>query len=737
MASTEAGSIVTSGGELITKYEAEARQPSPPVEIPANKTTGPDPSMTAPPDDIVYPEERLTTEATPDSDKFRVPVQPVQPIQPLILRRTVSGSYTGTAFGFKLDLRVDVDRPGMLNTASFDFFTVGAVSTYYGSFVVNSPSITYSTTNVIVDGFITGTRTMWANRVKIQIPRNTILHPAADAKMTLLQNSIAGNTYTCAFQSPYFRTVKLETDAEVGTSLLGDYDTASLPCPGPNRIINVVKAYQEAGINMVYTGSNNTINSSEGGADSRWTESEMHASMVKHFSVFSNQVQWAVWLFAARKATSSTLLGIMFDYLGMKPHRQGCAVFQDTVKSYHPSTNDYNRHLLYTYVHELGHAFNLLHSWDKSRPDSLSWMNYDWKYDSRNGAGSYWTNFNFIFDRQEIKHMRHGFRNSVIMGGNDWAVGAGLEAPHSHESVFASEMEENRTGVKLLVEPIKKSYAFGEPLVVELKLRCMDLNGVTVNANIHPKYEQVKIGIMKPNGKVVTYEPVAHNCAIEKWENLTAENNTVYASAYIGYGKEGFYFDQPGFYKLKAAYLHHDGSIVTSEEVTIRVKSPFNKAEDDIADLYFSNDAGMQFYMMGSDSPSLQKGMDDLRLVADKYDKNDLSVYANLILGVNEGMKFKVVDPKEGKVQTRKRDLSAASKNLTKVFNESKGEKGIDNITLNWAYRHLAKAFLLEGDDQTAKSILSALEQAFAQKNLKPKVKETIKAQSKEVLTLK
>src|SRR5690606_27938231 len=98
-----------------------------------------------------------------------------------------------------------------------------------------------------------------------------------------------------------------------------------------------------------------------------------------------NTPQWAVWLLAARKATSSSLLGIMFDYTGNAPHRQGCAVFQDSLRNYF-SGSDYNRNLLYTYVHELGHAFNLLHSWDKSRPDSLSWMNYPWSYDQRNGA---------------------------------------------------------------------------------------------------------------------------------------------------------------------------------------------------------------------------------------------------------------------------------------------------------------------------------------------------------------
>jgi hypothetical protein len=100
-------------------------------------------------------------------------------------------------------------------------------------------------------------------------------------------------------------------------------------------------------------------------------------------------------------------------------------------------------------------------------------------------------------------------------------------------------------------------------------------------------------------------------------------------------------------------------------------------------------------------------------------------------------MKFKTVDAASKQVSSRSRDLESASKNLSKVFNESQGQKGIDNITLNWAYRHLAKGFLLEGDEETAKSILNAMQETFQQKDIKPAVKKTIVQQSKEVLKLK
>lgn len=127
---------------------------------------------------------------------------------------------------------------------------------------------------------------------------------------------------------------------------------------------------------------------------------------------------------------------LQFGGAGEAPERQGFAVFREhswfdnLVES--PSTQAQQaaaRKFLYTWVHEAGHAFNFLHSWDKSRPDSLSWMNYDWRYDDRNGAGTFWKTFAFRFDEEELIHLRHGNRASVIMGGDSWASGGHAKSP--------------------------------------------------------------------------------------------------------------------------------------------------------------------------------------------------------------------------------------------------------------------------------------------------------------------
>lgn len=690
-----------------------------------------DASMLAPPDDIQYPEsdEIETSSNFNDSDAILPIPRPIP-----IPKRRVSGSYIGNWNIYRMHLRVDIDGATALNKISFDFFSVGSSVSYISSHIVDFVSIVTTASSHTIRGNISrGTSALGSNHVEITIPRRSILQSAAPATLTFFTGSTRNATYVCNFNSSYFRNVSLETDVESGTTLAGDYNTGTFANPSPNRVLNVVKAFQEAGVGMNYTGRNNTINTSESGADSRWTDAEMHASMVRHFSTFRNTPQWAVWLLAARRATSNSLLGIMFDYTGTAPHRQGCAVFQDSLRSYF-SGSDYNRNQLYTYVHELGHAFNLLHSWDKSRPDSLSWMNYPWAYDQRNGAGRFWGNFGFNFDNGELIHLRHAFYRNIIMGGNNWAVGAGLESPEASKNGLSTDVIENNTGLALEIEPVKTVYKLGEPVVVEIKLRNMTKMDKEVNSHIHPKFDFVRIGIKDSNGMVKQYEHIGHYLTAEDKVVLNQDNDTLYASAYIGYGKDGFYFAQAGTYTLKAAFQTEDGSIIHSEEVSIRVKSPIDNVDDEIADIYLKDEVGMQFTLLGSDSPEIASGLELLKKVSEKYSKNDLSVYADLVLGANKAIVFKTINPDTKSVEVRERNTKQAEAHLNKVFDKSKGENGIDNITLNWAFRQLATAYFRENKEDQATSVLKKMTTTFEAKDLRTQVIERIEQQADSVL---
>src|SRR5262249_23425347 len=165
-------------------------------------------------------------------------------------------------------------------------------------------------------------------------------------------------------------------------------------------------------------------------------------------------------------------------------HRQGCAVFHAGIGG---TTADKLRLQLYTYVHELGHCFNLLHSWQKSfatppvvnRPSALSWMNYPWNYPG-GGAPTFWSNFPFQFDNEEIIHLRHAFRNNIIEGGSNFAVGAALG-----REIMADPIRDE-SGLIFKISTHQRSFALGEPVVLEEMLGTTAVQGRRVHTWLHP-----------------------------------------------------------------------------------------------------------------------------------------------------------------------------------------------------------------------------------------------------------
>jgi len=677
---------------------------------PLNPTSQLPLDASAPTEDSPNAAVGLADAAGPSPLPRPIPVPP----RPIVFLNGVSGRYRGTLASYELELRVDIDGARPSNLVSGDYYSVsGGVKTYFGSYKSGPVAVTWSSGSVTIQGNLSTTWSTPYTVFRITIPRTNIFTPRAAA--TIVYSTTAGatgGTYVCAFESIYFRTVRWEDDYEAGATLFGSYNTGTLPHGGTARVLDVVAAYAEAGVQMVNTAASDAVATAEAGADSIWTNAELETAMHHHFSIVQDNPQWQTYLLACKSkheltTGSSTLFGIMFDYSGAC-QRQGCAVFQTQINSYYggAGSNDANRHTLYCYVHELGHSFNLLHSWDKGRPSSLSWMNYDWKYDQINGAGSYWANFAFIFDDLELVHIRHDYRNSVIMGGDNWATNAGFGTGEERTGVTGPVVED-RSGLALELSA-KPAFVLGEPVVVQLRLRLRDLNGRVVSAHLHPNFDLTKIAIKKPNGEVVVYEPLAeHLCNLNE-VILSEANPSIAASAYLGYGRDGLYFDQPGSYLLKAAYHTPGGGIIASADVRVRVKAPLTAEEAAIGDLYLGDEQGRLFYLLGSDGPHLAKGNAALDTVLERYADHPLSVYAALVHGVNASRDFKIVGT-DRKVTIRKHDAKRCADLIGKVFKAAGKGDWVDHATLSFAMRKAAESHLKSGDRIAAKKTLDSL----------------------------
>ncbi len=140
----------------------------------------------------------------------------------------------------------------------------------------------------------------------------------------------------------------------------------------------------------------------------------MHDAMQIHWSKFANAPQWALWtFFASLHEMGTSLGGIMFDDIGPN-HRQGTSLFLDSFIKTPPAGDPapaawVNRMIFWTACHEMGHSFNLAHSWQKNlgvqwmplanEPLARSFMNYP--YNVPGGTSAF-------FSGLRVPLQRHG-----------------------------------------------------------------------------------------------------------------------------------------------------------------------------------------------------------------------------------------------------------------------------------------------------------------------------------------
>ncbi|MQA59996.1 MAG: hypothetical protein GEU86_00565 [Actinophytocola sp.] len=720
-----------------TTESAAAGMAEPPTEAttqPAEQAA--DPSAAAAPPAF---EELPTMPATAEDAVRQVnghdtAIEPAAPVAPIpgpvpfpLPRRQASGRYRSRPLGYQLELRVDVDGKRPLRKLSGDYYAIsGSTVTYFGSWTVDAVKVTTTSSTITVVGTA---RTTWSTTftvAKVTIPRAMIFQPAPPATLRWFTSSgAAGATYVCGWESAAFRTVELEQDCETGVTPFASYDTGSLTSGGAARTLSTAGAYDEAGVQMLDTGGANVINTPAG---HQWTNASLHHAMQAHFTRWQERPQYKIWLLHARAHEYGTgLRGIMFDQQGLQ--RQGCASFYQMISS--GSAQD-KREQLYVNVHELGHCFNLYHSFHKSymnpplpnRPGSLSWMNYPQNYNPGSGApggpAAFWAAFPFQFDNLELAHLRHGFRNSVIMGGNPFGTGAALEVTDEY-----LDRVSDTSGLRLRIAPAQPRSLLGTPTVLEISLIAERTQQVHERDQLHPKFGFVHLAISRPRGDVVAHQPPVRHC-VDPELVLSGHDAKLPVSAYIGYDAGvGQIFEDPGTYRIRASYAAPDGTIIVSNTATVRVVAPRTRADEEVGELLLGEQAGMALTLLGSDSPYLAEGTDALETVVAAHAEHPSAVYAQLALGMNAARPFTDVDA-AGNVNVRGRDLVRADALLGAAIDSSRGSEGLDDLTVYQAMDYLASSHAAEGDDTTARAMRDDAAQLAESKNEPDSVRRSL-----------
>ena len=573
------------------------------------------------------------------------------------LEAPISGRYEGEmttpAQGRELlDLRVDIDQrydnSPVMDRVSGDLYQLNRLTVpgnppqtwrvYRESWIVETPTTRWS------DGVVevTGNVRFWKNihldtAVTIRIPWATAEGVGPAHVVFARQGDMVG-TFSCTKRSDTFRDLNLEIDVCQSVNqppIVPTYSTdqhPNRPDHLPLRALTIEEAYREAGVRVTIRPERTVIDDTAR-AGHGWTDAELHDAMEAHFSQIGGPwPRWEMWGVLAGTYEQPAVGGIMFDYAaafggpGRAPERQGFAVFRDhqwfaelTAGSANTAAQaEAMRKFLYTWVHEAGHAFNLLHSWDKNRSNALSWMNYDWKYDQLNGADAFWSNFRFRFDDEELIHIRHGDRAAVIMGGDPWASGGHAEALPGAEYLQAPPGAMSQAEGALPIELLLRSqsyFEFMEPVVIEVRLRnLLDGLSLRLDPRLNPEYGNVTFYIRRPSGRIVQYAPIMCKAAPVQLKTLSPRQAETDGTdrhsdtVFLTYGKYGFYFDEPGDYMVRALYQGPGEVAIPSNPLTVRIGRPATQAEDRQASDFFTYEVGAVLYLYGSRSARLAKG---------------------------------------------------------------------------------------------------------------------------------
>ena len=676
--------------------------------------------------------------------------------------RPVSGTYIGQHGSNRLELRVDLGEGPQqhyppLNLVSGDFFQDmgGGEWEHRHSFVIEHPSIRWEPEQVSISGDMiyyrnrdlpsTGQQASARHILQAFIPLSTIPEAPLAATVHILRWGSLETTYLCEKKSDYLRTIDLEIDRISGTKLPRTFLSTTLGERPPNLPpldLSIAHAYRRAGIDMRLISDSEVFSPAEAGNDLKWDEDELHHAMENHFSQWRDEPQWKLYLLVAthhRLYPDRTITGIMYDSHYRDPNdpypRQGVAAFYSSMTSVwnHLSPEDFDRNYLRTCVHEMGHALNLVHSFDQDRASSATWMNYPWRYphgydlpSGWDGTRDFWQDFRFEFDLDELRHLRHQALMDVIPGG----AGFGSSGHDVAAPTAAALRQQQAAPIALYVRtrPERYLFDFAEPVTVELKLKNQTDAPAIVPDMLNPEFGMLALFIRDPKGQIHPFRSLFRLCGEARRTELPA-GGKLYESVFVAYGADGFYFEEPGEYQIWAVY-GASGQRIRSNVLRVRVAFPQGQEDEEMALWTFGRDQGHVLYMQGAEH--LRGGNDQLREVTERFPKTKLARYIHYCFGYNQAREFK--DVVQDRIRRPKPEEAIQELEKARAFSPRWDRySSLDNITHGRAVDLLSDLYRKTDQPKQAKSVLTQTARYFTRMKVKPEVIEDMRARARSI----
>jgi hypothetical protein len=455
-------------------------------------------------------------------------------------------------------------------------------------------------------------------------------------------------THVYDFRSRYFDRVEFEFDATADANPVYTIDTGAhpnRPANLPLEQLSIATVYRRAGFDARISGAPNIVPLTGAGIDAVWSDTEMHDAMQANWSRFANKPQWALWVFSAALHEDTVdyqgydLGGIMFDfYPAMRPHRQGTAIFTESFIREAPPNDPavaayVARTRFWTTVHEMGHAFNLAHSWQKNwgtswkslqnEPEARSFMNYPRRVTG--GQAAFYASFDYRFSDEELLFLRHAPRRFVQMGNADWFDHHGFQnAAISAQPSLLLELRVNRPNAAL---------EFLEPAMVELKVKNVSGEPMVVDKYLLADEHELTVVVKRDGQPARLWRPFAKRC-LRSAKAMLEAGQSLYQSLFAATGPDGWLVAEPGWYTLQAC-LHLDtGEDVVSAPLRLKVLPPRGREDEVLAQDLFTEPVGRVLAFDGTREPSLDGAKDVLRETTEKFRDHSVATHAAVALAM-------------------------------------------------------------------------------------------------------
>lgn len=673
--------------------------------------------------------------------------------QSILFKRPVSGTYRNAepaGSGRIIELRVDVDGSRPQNRLSgdvyFHFRFLGFDITFYlESFVVESPQVGGTAQEMTISGSVAiyGQPGRVNEAIEVHIPRAWIFSDPPPVCVNWLVGGATTAIYACPKISERFRTATLEVDRFQGTVFPSELNPTISPSPsGLPATVSVRSVFDQSGIDLdvVLDDVLNDPDSPDPG--SNWSEVELHDLMETRFDSFANVLQWRLYGVVVPRFGdpnySSGYYGVMFDWGGYQPGdtflRQGCAVAEEAIRgrevgTLYDTSGKKERLFLQTFIHEVGHSWNLPHSWQRtSAPSSAStsFMNYPWGYTGGTGGETaFWSNFRWAFDDVELRWMRHADRADVIFGGRDW-IGNNLSR--------YLDPAMNTSGVPVRIELAGPAITdLPEPVRVTLTVTNDSQAAISLPSELSPEAGTVHVYIQRPDGEVVEYRPPVYRLVAPEDTVDVPPGGSYAVSILLSFAATGPAFPIPGDYRIRALLTPASEQMLPSNSIRLRVGHPADRGVEELVSVMTRPEVAKFLYFGGSvRHPEVA---DELAEVAERYEQASPPTTRHLFaaLGQHTARAAKHLSVRDGRrvVAVRDPNPEATARYLDRATRPMAQRQVFDDPTQARLTIRLVDAYAdLDKVEEAQAALRRALEQVEAP-NAKEQLREKLQAVEK------